>query len=425
MRIIDQNISLYAHNQSLSRVQKSEQQEEYIGGRLVSQQSKMLDQLNTQSTSYSKNTLQTHCMNSAEGDLHPSKNPANNRIIQGNDGDQRLRSLLNSERANDPLTDRVTLSNQTDRLSQSEQIDNDRVNLQPRLQQIIEVVESLMEKMTGKKTTLQVYGYNSPDNPATVSGVQNFGVTGWPGSAAMSNPFAEQVIDSRVTPEQSNLEGKRLTLSQSYEESETTSFGAAGNITTADGKSINFEINTRMSRHYYSSMQLQIEEGFILQDPLVVNFGGQPATLTVDKVKFDLDSDGKLENMAFLNAGSGFLFLDKNKDGQVNNGYELFGTQSGDGFADLKQYDEDQNGWIDENDSIFSQLQIWHKNTQGMDEMSGLLSLNVGAIYLDNIESPFTFKDNNNQTQGQVVSSGVFLSEDGKVGTVQQIDLAV
>ncbi len=44
-------------------------------------------------------------------------------------------------------------------------------------------------------------------------------------------------------------------------------------------------------------------------------------------------------------------YCDWNK---INDGSELFGTSSGDGFKDLATYDEDENGWIDENDSIFS-----------------------------------------------------------------------
>lgn len=77
---------------------------------------------------------------------------------------------------------------------------------------------------------------------------------------------------------------------------------------------------------------------------------------------FDLDCDGKEEEISSLGKGSGFLALDKNGDGIINDGTELFGTKSGDGFADLAEYDEDGNGWIDEDDGIFSQLRIWTKN---------------------------------------------------------------
>lgn len=56
--------------------------------------------------------------------------------------------------------------------------------------------------------------------------------------------------------------------------------------------------------------------------------------------------------------GSGFLALDRNQNGVVDDGSELFGTQSGDGFAHLALYDQDSNGWIDANDPVFDKLRI-------------------------------------------------------------------
>ena len=424
MRIIDQNISLYAHNQSLSRVQKSEQLDEFVGGRLVSQQTKSLDSINQQSATY---RTATDGYNSVEDRGLPSKRAHDHghekQIRDRESGNPLLGSALNNALTQN--SDRVTLSQQStesSRLNGSDAVSDKGPNLPPRLLQMIEAIEAMLEKMSGKKTTLQIYGYNTADNPPTEG---NIGFAEQFGSKLAGFEINQTQSDPRVSAEQVNLKGSRLTVSHSYEESEATSFRAAGSVTTADGKNIDFEMSTQMSRQFYSASHMQVEKGFVLQDPLVVNFGGQPASLSVDKVKFDLDSDGELENISFINTGSGFLFLDRNQDGQVNNGKELFGTESGDGFADLRQFDEDQNGWIDENDSIFSQLQIWHKNSQGMEELSGLLSLNVGAIHLQNVESPFTLKDNQNQTQGQVVSSGIFLSEDGRAGSVQQIDLAV
>ena len=83
---------------------------------------------------------------------------------------------------------------------------------------------------------------------------------------------------------------------------------------------------------------------------------------------FDLDADGEEEEISMLK-GSGYLALDKNEDGIINDGSELFGTGNGDGFADLARYDEDGNGWIDENDSIWSKLKIWCKDENGNDVM--------------------------------------------------------
>ena len=53
-----------------------------------------------------------------------------------------------------------------------------------------------------------------------------------------------------------------------------------------------------------------------------------------------------------LGKGSGFLALDKDGNGKIDDGNELFGTKSSDGFGDLREYDSDGSGWIDENDEI-------------------------------------------------------------------------
>jgi len=53
----------------------------------------------------------------------------------------------------------------------------------------------------------------------------------------------------------------------------------------------------------------------------------------------------------------------------------------------------------------------------------GLGLSRVGAIYLGHVDTPFTIKDESNQLLAQVRDSGLFLEEDGGVGSVQQVDL--
>lgn len=211
---------------------------------------------------------------------------------------------------------------------------------------------------------------------------------------------------------------------QRYSESERTEFSAAGVVETADGRSINFAVNLSMARSYSTETSISIRAGEQLTDPLVLNFNGNAAELSSGSFAFDLDSDGEAEEMRFLSGGSGFLAIDRNGDGVINDGSELFGTKSGNGFADLAAYDEDGNQFIDENDSVYSQLRIYNKDAEGNDLISTLAENDVGAIYLGSEETPFSIKDENNETLAQVRRSGVFLKESGGVGTVQQVDLA-
>lgn len=214
---------------------------------------------------------------------------------------------------------------------------------------------------------------------------------------------------------------------ESYSESEATRFAANGIIRTADGQEISFSLSLSMTRAYHEESDVSIRLGDARQkkDPLVLNFNGTASELDSRRFSFDLDADGSTEEINFVKGGSGFLALDRNQDGKINNGSELFGARSGDGFAELASLDGDNNGWIDENDAAFAELRVWTKDGEGHDHLASLAESNVGAISLARIGTPFDLKTASNALLGQVRSSGVFLQEDGKAGTIQQIDLTV
>ena len=181
-----------------------------------------------------------------------------------------------------------------------------------------------------------------------------------------------------------------------------------------------------MSRQFAEYNNINIRAGDALKvDPLVINYSGNAASLTNTKYSFDIDNNGISDNISFVGPDSGFLALDKNGDNIINNGSELFGPQSGNGFSDLSAYDQDKNGWIDENDSIFNNLRIWSKDEKGNDYLFSLGEKGVGAIYLGNISTQFDLKDSLNNTDGQIQRTGIFLKESGLAGTIQHIDLTI
>ena len=208
-----------------------------------------------------------------------------------------------------------------------------------------------------------------------------------------------------------------------YHEAEQTSFSARGVVQTKDGRQIDFNLDLEMSREFTSEESISLRMG-TLTDPLVLNFDGDTADLTDGKFSFDLDADGDEEEISFLSSNSAFLAFDRNGDGTINDGSELFGPQSGDGFADLAAYDEDGNRFIDEADSIYNKLSLYNKDANGDDVVVSLKERNVGAIYLGNVNTQFNINDAANQTKGVVRSSGVFLEETGGVGTIQHLDLS-
>lgn len=218
-----------------------------------------------------------------------------------------------------------------------------------------------------------------------------------------------------------------LTMSQYFAETEQTSFSTKGTVVTADGREISFNLDLSMSRdfeeYYETSQTIKMVE---MIDPLVINLDTDIASLSDQKFEFDIDGDGILDSISMLQGGSGYLALDKNGDGKINDGTELFGTSSGDGFRDLAMYDEDGNGWIDENDEIFSKLLIWSKDENGNDELYHLKDKGVGAICISKVSTDFSLNSlKTNQTNGQIRSTGVFLYENGNAGTMQQLDLAI
>lgn len=210
-------------------------------------------------------------------------------------------------------------------------------------------------------------------------------------------------------------------------EQEISVFAAQGTVSLADGRSISFEVGLVMQREQLDVSQMQVRAGdaAVVKDPLVLHFDGAAPALTDTRFAFDLDADGTAENMPFVGAGSGFLVFDRNANGQVDDGTELFGATTGNGFAELAAHDTDGNGWIDESDDIYAQLLVWQKDLQGQDSLRTLQEANVGALYLGQVASPFSVKGEGNATLGQVRASGVYLAETGETGVMQQIDLSV
>lgn len=218
---------------------------------------------------------------------------------------------------------------------------------------------------------------------------------------------------------------EKVTMSTIFSDREVTSFSTAGKVQTADGREISFNLNLEMSREFTQvvSSSEYTRKTFCV-DPLVINLEGNPASFTDKTFFFDLDADGTEEEISRLASGSGFLALDKNDDGTINDGNELFGPKSGDGFKDLAAYDEDGNGWIDESDSVFDNLKIWTMDENGKERLVSIGVAGVGAIYLGKAETEFSLnKLENNETQGIIRSTGVFLKENGEVGTIQHVDL--
>ncbi len=267
------------------------------------------------------------------------------------------------------------------------------------------LIKRLIEFLTGKEIKL----CEAPDQDG---GTQDMAI------AERSNPD---------TTEQSDRAGwgVRYEYHETYSEKEETAFVAGGIIKTADGQEIKFTLNLTMSREFVQSTDISFKAGDALLDPLVINFAGNAAELSDQKFTFDLNSDGIAETMPFVAGGSGILVFDRNGDQKANNGGELFGPATGNGFGELAALDETNDGWIDENDGSYNHLYIWTKDGNGNDYLTGLKKSGIGAIYTPAAQTSFDLKTDANELAGRIKQTGIYLSENGRAGTIQQIDVAV
>lgn len=310
----------------------------------------------------------------------------------------------------DALTQRITSTETTNGIDikAPEQLENEENSLitdKDRAKLLL--VKSMLESIFGKKTKFYVLDSKklSPEEMKSIK------------ISPMNQPS--------IQLQKPQGWGFDYNFSETKYESQKMSFSSSGVVKTQDGREIDFSVALNMSREVYESTNISIKEGDAKLDPLVINFDGPTASLTDKNFSFDLDADGHNENIAFTGVGSGFLAFDKNGDGKINDGSELFGVKSGNGFADLAEYDQDKNGWIDENDEIFSKLRIWTKEPDGSDKLFAIGVKGVGAIYLGNAQTSFDLKNTQNETSGTIRRTGIFLKENGSAGTIQHVDLAL
>ncbi|WP_051309024.1 hypothetical protein [Desulfogranum japonicum] len=206
-------------------------------------------------------------------------------------------------------------------------------------------------------------------------------------------------------------------------EQESVSFHAQGAVQTDNGETISFSMGVQMQRQEIAIQWAGLSQTIQGIDPIVLNFEDDVSLCDQTYFSFDLDGDGTCEEIPGLGSGSGFLALDRDHDGLISNGLELFGPSTGSGFAELAELDDDGNGWIDENDAIFDHLKVWFAAGGEEERLVSLREAGVGAISVANVGTQFTLEDENGQVQGIVRANGLFLMENGEPRSLQEIDL--
>ncbi len=192
-------------------------------------------------------------------------------------------------------------------------------------------------------------------------------------------------------------------------------FASRGQVLTEDGRAIDFSLELSMDRTTMTETREQAlistwQEQVSLIDPLIINLNGGVPALSDTRFEFDLDNDGTTEEISFAASGSGFLSFDRNNDGIINNGSELFGPARGTALMNWLPMIWMATGGL-MNDDVFSKLSVWTRDDAGNDLLVSLADAGIGAVYLDNAATGFELTDADNTLTGEVARSGMFLFE--------------
>lgn len=133
--------------------------------------------------------------------------------------------------------------------------------------------------------------------------------------------------------------------------------------------------------------------------PIILNLanGGYRLTGLTDTVLFDLDADGRKERTTWTaaNAEQAFLALDRNGNGVIDDGSELFGNHTPmlngavahEGFEALAELDSNHDGVIDPADAAWPRLLVWvdgdHDGSSRASEVASIAGSGVASLAYD------------------------------------------
>ncbi len=187
-----------------------------------------------------------------------------------------------------------------------------------------------------------------------------------------------------------------------------------------------FEIAMKFRKQVDSNKRIGIsleELGIREADPLVLDIAGDGIDLTRagEGAVFDIDADGKPDQTAWVRGDDALLVLDRNENGKIDDGSELFGDQNGaaHGFVELAKHDNNKDGRINRLDPVFKALKLYQDiNRNGKVENQELFSLQQLGIKALNLNF---FQTNQKINGNSLILSGSFERENGTSGQLADV----
>jgi uncharacterized protein YihD (DUF1040 family) len=170
----------------------------------------------------------------------------------------------------------------------------------------------------------------------------------------------------------------------------------------------------------FESTSVQVQQARVQQcDPLVLDLDDDGIELSdhTQGAQFDIAGSGAPVRTAFVNGGDAFLALDRNGNGRIDSGRELFGDQHGaaNGYEELRRFDTNSDGLINASDKDFDKLMLFRDDGDGVSEAGELMSLADAGI--DEID--LNYSNTNTLAAGgnRLAQMAKYRRQDGSFGT--------
>ena len=176
-------------------------------------------------------------------------------------------------------------------------------------------------------------------------------------------------------------------------------------------------------------------DGVVIYDPLTLDLDGDGietiASNGHDGALFDHDKNGIRTATGWVGKDDGFLVYDRNGDGVVNDGGELFGDntllkngeRAANGYQALADLDDNGDGKVDTADSAFAKLRVWRDlNQDGISQEGELLTLNEAKVKALNLANKNADRDLGNGNS--LAEEGTYTDSDGNEKQMGDLNLA-